>query len=298
VVGVYSGSTHVRCESGPLLVVVAPGVALSPNGLAVEVGPHRMGPDAGFRVGQTVELTACESVGGGRPRWTESPDSLAADWRVVLEGAATWEPRPGLALMPRRALSARLRLARQTVLADGARAPLLPLLWVADGGVAAGLAETGRLAWAPARRLGEAAVRGDARAVADAARGLAGLGPGLTPSGDDLLAGFAAAWTLVGQSLGLGGAPRRRVTEALVAGGEAGASPLGRAWLEHAARGELAEPMTRFVETLGGAESRDVVPATRDVLGVGAASGTDWMVGFLLGSAGVLAAPRRKLSPC
>jgi hypothetical protein len=232
VTGVYSRASHLRIESGALVLVVAPTVALSPNGIAVEAAAEGIRREARFRVGERVALGASA---------TGSP---ATDWRIVLDGATPWEPRPRVAPMVGPALAARLRLARQTVLADGAPAPLLPLLWVADGGEAAGLTETGRLAWTPARRLGEAAVRGDARSVAAAARGLAGLGPGLTPSGDDLLSGFGAAWTLIGRSLGLDSASRRPVTEAIVAGGGAGASPLGRAWLEHAVRGELAEPMT------------------------------------------------------
>jgi hypothetical protein len=134
-----------------------------------------------------------------------------------------------------------------------------------------------------------AAVRGDAAAVARAARGLAGLGPGLTPSGDDLLAGFAAAWTLVGDSLGLDRGACARVTGAVLAGAAGGASPLGRVWLEHAVRGELLEPMTRFVSTLLAAEPRDLDAAVCGALAVGSSSGSDWMVGFVLGAAGILA---------
>ncbi len=124
--------------------------------------------------------------------------------------------------------------------------------------------------------------------VAWAARSLAGLGPGLTPSGDDLLAGFAAAWILVGDSVGLDGATRERVTAAIFAGAKRGASPLGRAWLAHACRGELVEPMTRFVAALLAAEPRDLGAAVRDALAVGSSSGTDWMVGFLLAAAAML----------
>jgi hypothetical protein len=101
----------------------------------------------------------------------------------------------------------------------------------------------------PARLLCDAAVRGDPSSLARASRGLAGLGPGLTPSGDDFLAGFAAAWTLVGASLGLDGAACRRVTVALLAGAARGAR---RSVMQprHACRGELLEPMTRFVGAL------------------------------------------------
>jgi hypothetical protein len=129
--------------------------------------------------------------------------------------------------------------------------------------------------------------------VAGAARGLAGLGPGLTPSGDDVLAGFAAAWTLVGQSLGLDGAARARVTTALVGGAQHRASPLGLAWLRHACRGELLEPMTRFVDVLLAEESRALVPAVRAALAVGSSSGTDWMVGFVLGATATVEAAVR-----
>ena len=70
-----------------------------------------------------------------------------------------------------------------------------------------------RTAGVAARRLLDAAIRCDAGSVAGAARGFAGLGPGLTPSGDDLLAGFAAAWDLVGDALGVDGVARERVTD-------------------------------------------------------------------------------------
>jgi hypothetical protein len=137
------------------------------------------------------------------------------------------------------------------------------------------------------RRLRDAALRGNAAALARAARDLAGFGPGLTPSGDDFLAGFVAAWTLVGEALGQDRAVRERVTDAVVSGATRGASPLGRAWLGHARRGELLEPMTRFVAALLAPEPRDLAPAVRDALAVGSSSGTDWTVGFLLGSEAV-----------
>jgi hypothetical protein len=120
--------------------------------------------------------------------------------------------------------------------------------------------------------------------VARAAGGLAGLGPGLTPSGDDLLAGFAGAWILVGEALGQDGAAHRRVTDALLSGGESGASPLGRVWLAHARRGELLEPMTRFVAVLLDPDGRELGAVVRGALRVGSSSGTDWMVGFFLGA--------------
>jgi hypothetical protein len=91
----------------------------------------------------------------------------------------------------------------------------------------------------PALEPGLAALRaGDlAHAVAE----LAGRGPGLTPAGDDVLAGHAA-W---------------RPGAALFAAGRA--SPLGLAYLRCAERGELPEPAARVL----GAIRRGDAPAAR-----------------------------------
>jgi hypothetical protein len=180
----------------------------------------------------------------------------------------------------------RLRATRAAVIAEGAGESLLPIIWVSDGsGISRG---PGPTAGPAARLLRDAARRGDAAALARAARDLAGLGPGLTPSGDDLLAGFAAAWALVGESQGLVGESRRQVTDAICRGAARGASPLGRAWLEHACRGELLEPMTGFVEAFLAERIGSLEAAVRGALGVGASSGTDWMVGFVLGVEAIL----------
>src|SRR5215207_7746004 len=63
--------------------------------------------------------------------------------------------------------------------------------------------------------------------VADGVRRLAGRGAGLTPAGDDVLAGYAAWRRAESDPIGLDGA---------------GCTPLGRAYLECAQRGELPAP--------------------------------------------------------
>jgi hypothetical protein len=268
---------HLAVEDGPLLILSTPEVPLAPNALAVRPPAPTFG-EAELRVAQVVALGAGALAGD-------------ADWCVAIDGASTWEPRPRVRPIRSGVLADRLRATRATVLAVGTRESLLPLLWAAE--VSALGPSVVRSASLSARTLAEAAIRRDARAVVRAARGLAGLGPGLTPSGDDLLGGFAGAWTLVGESIGLGGARHRRVTDAIREGAEQGASPLGRAWLEHACRGELLEPMTSLVGALLDEPGGDLGAAARGALAVGASSGTDWMVGFLLGADAVLAAGRR-----
>jgi hypothetical protein len=276
VLGIQRRACWLAVGDGSLVILSTPDVPLAPNGLAVDVADRDTLAGGGLRAGQVVALAA------------SAPPDPAADWLVALDAASTWEPRPRVDRIVPRDLVDRLRTARATVVADGAGESLLPLLWAS--GAAAGAWRPGLVAAAgvPARLLCAAAVRGDAASAARAARGLAGLGPGLTPSGDDLLAGFAAAWILVGDSLGLDGVARERVMDGIVGGARRGASPLGRAWLEHARRGELLEPMTRFVAALLAAEARDLAGTVRGALEVGSSSGTDWMVGLLLASAAIV----------
>jgi uncharacterized protein DUF2877 len=271
-------AVHLAVVGGPLLLLCRPDVPLAPNAFAVDVEPDAALEHQGFRVGHVV------SFSGG------APSGHDADWRIALETAVLWEPRPAVAPITPRDLAHRMRGTRAVVVAEGAGESLLPLLWALERGVhRLGSAFAG-MAGRAARRLSDAAIREDASAVARAAAGLAGLGPGLTPSGDDLLAGFVAAWTLVGDALAVDHAARARVTGAVLAGAARGASPLGRIWLEHACRGELLEPMTRFIATLLAPAARGLDAAVRDALAIGSSSGTDWMVGFLLGSTAMLEA--------
>jgi hypothetical protein len=279
--GVQRRACQLAGEDG-LLVLAPADVPLAPNALGVDIQPDLTLRDAGFQVGDVVALRA-----------SVAPADRAHDWLVTLEGASTWEPRPSVHRVAPHDLADRLQAVRRTVVADGAGESLLPLLWASESDVSRLRPGLIRAAGFSAQRLSDAAVRRDERSVARAARGLAGLGPGLTPSGDDLLAGFAGAWILVGEALGQDGAAHQRVADALLSGGESGASPLGRVWLSHACRGALLEPMTRFVAVLLAAEPRDLDAAARGALAVGSSSGTDWMVGFHLGAAAILEATRR-----
>lgn len=108
-----------------------------------------------------------------------------------------------------------------------------------------------------------------------AARPLLGLGPGLTPAGDDCLVGWlAGAWTA--------GAAGRRLVEAmepdLLAAATHLTSRLSTAFLAAAVNGEAAEPLHGFV--LAPTEAR-----LAGLLALGATSGADLLAGYLLARA-------------
>jgi hypothetical protein len=95
--------------------------------------------------------------------------------------------------------------------------------------------------------------------------GLAGLGPGLTPAGDDALAGYAA-W--------------RHADGAPVALASDRCSPLGRAYLRCAERGELPDVAARALAAIRAGDRRLAAQRARALGGWGATSGSAMLWGM------------------
>lgn len=117
-----------------------------------------------------------------------------------------------------------------------------------------------------------------------AMRQLIGLGPGLTPSGDDFLVGYLAGlWSTVGSHVS-----RLRFLTAMgswlnEAAGRTNA--ISSAYLKSAARGHVAEPVATLAQQLAHAQNMDALrAATQVALSVGHTSGADGVLGLLLGS--------------
>jgi hypothetical protein len=115
-----------------------------------------------------------------------------------------------------------------------------------------------------------------------AAASLAGLGPGLTPSGDDFLVGaIHAIWaTWSGpRALTFSTAMAREAV------GRTGA--LSGAWLSAAARGEAAAPWHTFLEAAARGSLSESAAAAAKLLCTGETSGCDAMSGFVAALAAV-----------
>jgi hypothetical protein len=132
--------------------------------------------------------------------------------------------------------------------------------------------------------------------VSSAARRLAGLGHGLTPSGDDFLIGVCGALGLATAALPDGAGGRQAVSRQdlvlAIASAAAGRTTLLSAtWLGFAARGEFSTEVGDLLAALADTNGTGLERATSRLLAVGGLSGLDTAVGVLLGS-------RAVLSPC
>ncbi|HEY3247241.1 MAG TPA: DUF2877 domain-containing protein [bacterium] len=112
--------------------------------------------------------------------------------------------------------------------------------------------------------------------VASAATGLAGLGGGLTPSGDDVLVGALVALAA------LPGGRSDSLRSAIREGAAGRTTRISEAYLQAAARGEGSEAWQDLLLALASATADDVIRTGRRVMAFGETSGADMLAGFLL----------------
>lgn len=253
---------------GALLAIAAPSVGGLPNGIVVDLGSdfRRIGIHAGMEIDHETQRL---SIAG-------------AAMAIELGEAAAWSPRLRVAAgdpgAPARRWHARSGAVRALAASAAARRPghergleaLLPAVRTDDSSGVAGRA-------APLLARLDRAVRDDDRAAATAvARTMIGLGPGLTPSGDDALVGVEAACNAVGSPMA------GFLADALDDVAER-TTTIAATFLQHAGRGEFAERLHGVLEDLVGSDDSRVWPAIERAIAWGASSGTDCLVGILLG---------------
>jgi hypothetical protein len=128
-------------------------------------------------------------------------------------------------------------------------------------------------------RLTHATTERDFTGVIAAARELVGLGPGLTPSGDDFLTGYLAALWSCRREEGM-----EALLEALparLASLLPSTNALSRQMLGDASLGRFSEALVDVVQSLEGAG--DVVACALRALAIGDCSGADLLCGLLFG---------------
>ncbi len=125
------------------------------------------------------------------------------------------------------------------------------------------------------QRLEEGMRHGDLSRFREGVEMLVGLGPGLTPAGDDLLLGLWARWFLGG------GVGRLSLNENLL--GEtilARTTRLSRVWLQHARAGRFAEPWHQVAQALQEEDEGALCHGLARIATIGATSGRMALWGF------------------
>lgn len=198
------------------------------------------------------------------------------DWLIDAEEAAIWEPAP--AWQPSAALDT-LDWARAIIaqlLSEHAEPDSLARLVLDPSAVSPLPARIIQAAEQHIPMLVKGIEANDKSSMAKAAKGLAGIGPGLTPAGDDLLLGVMhGLWaTRVSEQAGELSA---QISRAAVPRTHI----LSAAWLEAAAAGEAGEPWHDLIDALRQRDDTGLRAAVMAILPTGHTSGSDALGGFL-----------------
>jgi hypothetical protein len=133
------------------------------------------------------------------------------------------------------------------------------------------------IAYPIAYRTSRSRPPGEAR-LAAAVRALIGLGPGLTPTGDDVLAGAMCALAAVRPQ-----SPTRAALGQAVLGQTHRTTTISAALLAEAAQGRAVPQVVDVLRTLAGSDGPRVADAVSALVGVGHTSGTALGHGLVLG---------------
>jgi len=140
---------------------------------------------------------------------------------------------------------------------------------------------------ARARELASACAADDPAAAAAVATELLGLGPGLTPSGDDYVGGVFFARALLARAGACDGAAWRAAAALVLDGARGRTHPISIALLGDMLDGQAHAPLHDLARALAAGAPRDVaLGAARRVVAIGHSSGWDMLAGFVAGIAG------------
>jgi len=208
---------------------------------------------------------------------------VADAWEIVLDGATAWDPVLGrIDRAAHDTLHNHLQTLTDLIAAEAPVGGLARVSVERTGGILTPLERSAALGLTD---LFSGLRQADRSQVARGARTLAGLGPGLTPSGDDILVGCLLALTALPHMDG------GSVREAIARSARHRTTQISAAYLDAAARREASEAWHRLVAAMSTSDAVRVVGAAREVLVVGETSGSDMLGGFVLASRALLGAP-------
>ena len=296
---VFGRAANLWIPPDSLLAITGPISTRVPNGIIVDSARSETERFLGLRAGMMVRAGhGCVSI-------------RAAGLHIDTSGAPRWDPRPRFPsrTLPPAGLERNLNGLDWLIRQDAGDKPwsFASLLDPSANHVQETRApsqgeEAQRALLARRARPAVAAILaavelGETDRISLAARRLAGLGRGLTPSGDDFLIGVCGAILLADAMLPVSrnetrpGAASRRDRALAIAVAADQTTVLSAVWLRHAARAEFSSEVGRVLVTLAGEDASELHAAVTQLLAVGGVSGLDTATGLLHGSRAMLSSP-------
>jgi hypothetical protein len=288
--GDFLGLALAPAPNGPATVILSNDGALAPLGAYVDVGSAALAGDTGLTIGRLTVLIRAARI-WSPPPVIQSLESSTVLARVEQAAAVAARCAPDGGLAP---LLGGLRPPPPVRPTMGPLHPHGPLPRVAGEGEAArsptpsyssgGGADGGGygdLVVESGHNGLNAVVLGwdasDVNIFGEGCKRLSGLGPGLTPSGDDLLAGLALGLRAAGGTL------PEAFGHAMYAATDGRTNDLARERVRHAVEGYADKYADAVLRALVMDADADVSGAVTGLVSYGHTSGVDTLVGLLTG---------------
>jgi hypothetical protein len=269
ILGVHPRSCYLMDEDGEIYAVVHQNLGNGPLNLVIPASAAQ--PFQQLAVGETARSTGDVLM-------------LSAGLDVGLANAQLWDPKPYVELgadpdLLRRGLVV-LYEAATTDSPDKSLTHLLPYLEEED--LPARYLKVPHFPRSHALMAGvaEGLTNRNRRGLKVVTSSLAGLGPGLTPSGDDFLAGVLLALALVQQSRA--DAELGEIGAMLLETAAPRTHEISAAYLKAAHAGEANDRWHRLLGALAAGEPPAIADAAHVVMQTGQTSGADMLAGFVV----------------
>jgi hypothetical protein len=256
VLATFDHACDLVTPAGDVIALVAPQIGDGPLNIVVKGKPEDFA-----------------SLQGGTAAQLQEANLRIGDVQINLAGATVWEPRPDWNVLRARRVGIERNLGTLSSIGVRLAAPGSWLAHEKNVGQDGILPYTQPVAQAALEPL-RAGWQGDLAQLQDGAARLAGLGNGLTPAGDDFLAGvMLRAW--------LAHPAPQSFCGAIVEAAAPRTTTLSAAFLRAAAGGECDAAWHQLLAVLGTATDDELARAVQAVLARGATSGADTLAGFL-----------------
>ena len=275
VFGIYGNALNLLFEHD-LICIVASHVELGP--LNIVLSPHvsRLS-SLGLRIGDRIEARANEL-------------KFSEGFSISLDSADTYRSETKFArpVLGPNEIEANAEIARRIALQFGNMAGLGGLLDMFPNSMEKTQPPDGVnifAAWAFPHilEMEQALQTMQGTKLSGALQGLVGLGPGLTPSGDDTLAALALLVSLYSNNSERI-VPQTSLITTAISQASSRTTKLSREFLRLAALGRGNESTSRVCEAVLTGDAESVRQSTKRVLEIGETSGTDTMLGVVIGA--------------
>lgn len=270
IMAVHPHSVYVTDEDNEIYAIVRQPLGNGPLNLVIPAEPVHL--FNGLGAGTSLASTGA-ALGVG--------DAIT----IGLDGAAVWESKAQAALaadgaLLDRGLAVLCREVSERAPAESL-ARLLPHLDDEDLPEALERVDHFPRSHALIGGLAESLTQRDRRRLKVVTSSLAGLGPGLTPSGDDFIAGVLLALSIV--RVQRGDAALNEIAHLLVETAAPRTHEISAAYLRAAYDGLVSERWDPLLQALAAGDADRITAAAAPVLATGETSGADMLAGFVVG---------------